>query len=63
MTDRFKVILEDSYDGAEESYWESLLDTKTGQIVYQDGGEPEDMTLGRNLRGLVDLLNRVARGE
>jgi hypothetical protein len=39
-----------------------LRDLKTGQIVFYDGGEPEDQTLIRDLRDLVDLLNKVARG-
>lgn len=36
-----------------------LLDTKTNKIVFCDRMEPEDATLGRALRPLVDLLNEV----
>lgn len=37
-----------------------LLDTHTNGIVYVDEGEPEDQTLGRDQRVLVDLLNELA---
>ncbi len=34
-----------------------LLDTKTATVVFSDAMEPEDATLDRALRPLVDLLN------
>lgn len=37
-----------------------LVDTKTNEIVFKDGGEPEDASLTRDYRRLVDLLNKVA---
>lgn len=40
-----------------------LIDQRTGCIVYMDGGEPEDQTLRRDQRALVDLLNEVADGR
>ena len=44
--------------------WQAvLIDVKTNTIVFEDGGEPEDMTLTRNLYHLVRLLNKVASGE
>lgn len=36
-----------------------LLDTKTNEIVFSDAMEPEDATLGRALKPLVDLLNKT----
>lgn len=43
-----------------ESGWHSyLLDTKTNDIVFSDRMEPEDATLGRDLRRLVNLLNDI----
>ncbi len=74
---RFKVvtaeeIVEHGWDPDEDWVWDPeeadldfkgyLLDTKTNEIVFADGGETEDMTLGRNLGGLVRVLNRVADG-
>jgi hypothetical protein len=35
-----------------------LIDTLTGEVVFSDAGEPEDATLARNYRPLVDLLNK-----
>lgn len=40
-----------------------LVDTNTNEIVYSDGGEPEDMYLNRNLSVFVDLLNKVSEGS
>lgn len=37
-----------------------LVDTKTYEAVGADGGEPEDQTLGRDWKWVVDLLNKVA---
>jgi len=36
-----------------------LVDKCTGEVVYFDGGEPEDNILCRNLGVLVDLLNKL----
>lgn len=46
-----------------DDYIGYLVDTTTNQIVAADGGEPEDMTFGRNLSQLVWLLNEVADGR
>lgn len=46
---------EDRYDG-----YYALKDNKTGEIVFEDGGEPEDASLVRTYAPLVRLLNRVA---
>ena len=45
---------EDSYPN--NDYY-ILFDHHRGEVVFRDGGEPEDMILPRNLRILVDLLN------
>lgn len=44
--------------GRREYPW--LEDTKTGQAVFTDGGEPEDQTLSRDLDDLVSELNMLA---
>jgi hypothetical protein len=41
-------------------YSEYVVDTKSNQIVFKDGSEPEDASLSRHYRPLVVLLNRVA---
>lgn len=46
------------WNDAEWSYY--LVDTKTNEVIYADGGEPEDMTLTRNLGFFVDKMNEVA---
>lgn len=69
---RFKVVdLEElkalnPEEGAEydhASYIEDprdyLYDTDTGKVIFVDGGEPEDATLGRDLHVFVDLLNEA----
>ena len=39
-----------------------LVDTANNEIVWTDGYmQPEDATLNRDLKVLVDLLNRVAK--
>lgn len=37
-----------------------LLNTETDELVWCDRMEPEDATLSRDLRGLVELLNADA---
>lgn len=44
--------------GRREYPW--LEDTKVGQAVFTDGGEPEDQTLCRDLGDLVSELNMLA---
>jgi hypothetical protein len=72
--DRFQIVSEDvaklapnweDYDyGYDWDDWgDYLIDSKTGEIIYKDGGEPEDMTLGRNLSFFVELANRAANGD
>ena len=39
-----------------------LVDTKTGDVVGSDGGEPEDNTFYRDWSWVPDLLNKVANG-
>lgn len=54
----------EDWDYGEDWYdWESyLVDTTTDEIIYKDGGEPEDQTLGRDLSFFVDWMNRLANG-
>ena len=68
MSDRFRVCeyeeIREAENFAEYDYWDAdirsfLLDTWTNTVVFADGGEPEDQTLGRDLYGLVVLLNRA----
>lgn len=57
------VIKEDEDEDAYDDWGnprDVLLDTKTNRVVYYDGGEPEDMTLTRNLDVFVNLLNELA---
>jgi len=52
---RFKVeSRNDNYE-----YWNVLIDTKDNSEVFDDRMEPEDASLHRDLRSLVELLNRV----
>ena len=52
---------EEDEDGNDyDDFFYELFDALTGEVVFRDGGEPEDQTLSRNLRPLVDLLNKVA---
>lgn len=37
-----------------------LVDTEKHEVVFCDYMEPEDATLGRDLRPLVDLLNELS---
>lgn len=37
------------------------VENGTRTLVYVDGGEPEDMTLSRNLGVLVNELNKTAQ--
>jgi hypothetical protein len=61
-------VLEKEYDDPEfltEGYGHGdspsfLVDTKTNEVIWSDGMEPEDASLGRSLRPLVALLNKVA---
>lgn len=46
--------------GHDLDYSSYLIDTETGEVVFCDASEPEDATLGRTYRPLVDLLNKVA---
>lgn len=55
--------LDDLFYNGDAEYYDVLYDTVRKQIVYIDGGEPEDMTLGRDLRIFVDELNRLAKEE
>lgn len=57
MAERFTIETRDD-DGEE---YDVLVDQSTGLVVFEDGGEPEDMTLGRNLAPLVTLINQLAR--
>lgn len=41
---------------------QKLVDTVTGWVIFIEG-EPEDMTLRRDLRPLVDLLNAWAHAS
>lgn len=51
----------EAYDYGWGEDWEDyLIDAKTGEIIYKDGGEPEDMTLGRNLSFFVKKMNELA---
>ena len=75
LPDRFIVVDLDEakeYDDPEghtDSFsdwddWKSyLVDRKTSQVIYSDCGEPEDMTLGRNLYFFVEKLNEVSNEE
>ena len=49
---------EDDYD----EDFDELFDTLTGEVVFTDGGEPEDQLLCRDLSPLVAKLNEVAAG-
>lgn len=50
----------DIYDPWDSGITSFLVDTKKGLVVWADGGEPEDQTLGRNLYDFVILLNEVS---
>lgn len=50
----------DIYDPWDSDMRSYLVDTKKGEVVWSDGGEPEDQSLGRDLYGLVQLLNEVS---
>lgn len=47
----------------EYEYKNILWDNQWEEVVFIDGGEPEDQTLDRDLSTLVDLLNKVNRDE
>jgi len=54
--DRFRVeSRNDDYE-----YWNVLIDTESGEEVFDDSMEPEDASLRRDLRPLVRLLNSRA---
>lgn len=68
MNDRFVVVNTPEAAGREDAaawglepgdYGSVLIDTKTDRIVFSDSMEPEDASLGRDLKPLVDLLNEV----
>lgn len=40
-----------------------LVDTKTGEVVGWDGGEPEDNSFGRDWSWVCPLLNKVAKED
>ena len=40
-----------------------LIDTKTGEVIGYDGGEPEDQLLVRDWSWVPDILNKIASGE
>jgi hypothetical protein len=42
-------------------WYNALIDGRTGDVVFEDGGEPEDQTLTRDFAPLVQLLNQLAR--
>ena len=44
------------------SEYKELVDTKTGEVVGTDGGEPEDNTFYRDWAWVPTLLNKVANG-
>ena len=44
-----------------DDYAYFLVDTASGKVIYNDGGEPEDMTLGRDLGFFVDMMNDLAQ--
>jgi len=52
--------LEDPGSDYETDWLNYLLDTKTNDIVFRDGMQPEDAILDRDLRIFVDLLNQVS---
>jgi hypothetical protein len=54
----------EEYDyGWDRDYKSFLWDNQWEEVVFVDGGEPEDFTLDRRLKPLVDLLNKVNRDE
>lgn len=66
---RFVVVSEDvaklapnweAYDYGFEDWNDYLIDSSTGEIIYKDGGEPEDQTLGRDLSFFVSWMNELA---
>jgi hypothetical protein len=58
QTGRFRLELVDDPDLC-FCFWR-LIDTATGEEVGNDSCEPEDKTLGRDLRWVVDLANKLA---
>ncbi len=62
-TDTLKDRYEVRY--AEENEWNNagweLVDTHTGEVVFNDCMQPEDALLVRDLKPLVVLLNKLAR--
>lgn len=45
-----------------DAYWE-LVDTHTGEVVFDDCMQPEDALLVRDLKPLVVLLNKLAKAQ
>ena len=54
MTPRYNI----SYNDVEGC--NKLIDVDTDRVIWEDGHEPEDMTLSRDLGVFVDELNRLA---
>ncbi len=50
----------EDYDYGWDDWLSYLIDTESGEIIYREGGEPEDQTLGRDLRFFVDKMNELA---
>jgi hypothetical protein len=59
MMDRFVLREVKTEYGSE---YVELVDTKTGEVVGSDGGEPEDNTFYRDWSWVPELLNKVANG-
>lgn len=51
------------YEDEEDEYYDRIrsyvLDTKTNRLLGADGGEPEDQSLDRDWRWVVDALNTL----
>lgn len=69
MSDRrFVVLSTDELSEAQRAdiyvpewadYCNALVDTKTGEVLGTDGGEPEDQTLTRDWAWVAAALNRL----
>lgn len=54
------VVGIEAHDEGDDHFPHLLVDTRTNAIVWHDAMEPEDASLDRDLRALVDLLNAEA---
>ena len=57
----WEIWIDDNFHDGDADFYDVLYDHERHEVIYIDGGEPEDMLLCRDLRPLVDELNRVTQ--